>query len=322
MTTNAVSDKGPLWLSMEEMILELTDGDFAADTKEGTVQRLARDLDEAGYNVSRHAGNMLELRAVVDERVAAGSPLLKEFNSAVAALQLEDLASTEAAAGKVAREVGESFPLLKRLERRADVVEIVEKTKLDLLIARAKELGGEQGIRFLITSDVETDVVIESLGITREEFEQVVARMAAERAERERVIELLEDVAESPEDARIKHLIDNDVAEELILEIAEVDQEAIDAVTRAMEEELAEKRRLEEEAAAARKAEAEGPALEDIPPDEMLDHIESIREILEFSEVEKEIRFMSEQSKIPVAIVDIAVSDPAKLDELEAEAEG
>jgi hypothetical protein len=322
MTTNAASDNGPLWLSMEEMILELADGDLAADTKEGTIQRLAGDLDEAGYNVSRHAGNMLELRAVVDERVAAGSPLLKEFNSAVAALQLEDLGNPAAAAGRLARDVGESFPLLKSLERRADILRIVEQTRLDLLTARAKELGGEQGIRFLISSEVEVDVVTESLGITREEYDQVVAKMAAERAERQRVIGLLEDVAEAPEDARIKHLIDKDVAEELIVEIAEVDQAAIDAVKQAMEKEIAEKKRLEEEAAAKRKAEAAGPALEDIPPDEMLDYIESIREILEFSDVEKEIRFMSEQSKIPTSLVDVAVSDPAKLDELEAEAGG
>ena len=322
MTTNAASDDRPLWLSMEEMILELADGDLAADRKEGTVQRLASDLDAAGYNVSRHAGNMLQLRAVVSERVAAGRPLLKDLNSAVAALQLEDVANPDAAGAKLVREVGETFPLLKSLERREDVLRIVEQTELDLLIARAKELGGEQGIRFLITSEVEIDVVTESLGITAEGYEQVFAKMAAERAERERVTGLLEDVAEAPEDARVKHLIDNDVSEELIIEIAEVDQAAIDSVKRAMEEELAEKKRLEEEAEAQRKAEAEGPSLESIPSDEMLEHIESIREVLEFGDVEKEIRFMCEQSKIPKALVDIAVSDPDKLDELEAEAEG
>lgn len=322
MTTNAASDTGPLWLSMEEMILELTDGDLADDKKEETIQRLARDLDAAGYNVSRHGGNMLELRAVVDERVAAGRPLLKDLKSAVAALQLEDLANPASVARKLVLEVGETFPRLVSFERRADVLRIIEQAKLNLLIARAKELGGEQGIRFLITSEVESDMVTESLGITREEYEQVFAKMEAERAERERVIGLLEDVAEAPEDARIKHLIDNDVSEELIIEIAEVDQAAIDAVKRAMEEELAEKRRLEEEAAARKKAEAEGPALEDIPPDEMLEHIENIREILDFSDVEKEIRFMCEQSRIPESLVDIAVSEPDKLDELEAEAEG
>ena len=77
-----------------------------------------------------------------------------------------------------------------------------------------------------------------------------------------------------------------------------------------------------EEEAARKKAEAEGPSLDDIPADEMLDYIESIREIMEFSEVEKEIRVMCEQSSIPKALVDIAVSDPDKLDELEKKAEG
>jgi hypothetical protein len=43
---------------------------------------------------------------------------------------------------------------------------------------------------------------------------------------------------------------------------------------------------------------------------------------MEFSDVEKDIRTMCEQSAIPVALVDIAISDPDKLDELEKEAEG
>lgn len=73
---------------------------------------------------------------------------------------------------------------------------------------------------------------------------------------------------------------------------------------------------------ARKKAEAAGPALEDITPEDMLGHIESIREIKEFSDVEKEIRTMCEQSSIPQCLVDIAISDPDKLDELEKEAEG
>ena len=83
-----------------------------------------------------------------------------------------------------------------------------------------------------------------------------------------------------------------------------------------------EKERLAAEAAAKKKAEAEGPALEDIPPDQMIDHIDAIREIMEFSDQEKEIRVMCEQSAIPKALVDIAVSEPDKLDELEKQAEG
>jgi hypothetical protein len=89
-----------------------------------------------------------------------------------------------------------------------------------------------------------------------------------------------------------------------------------------MEEELKEKERLEAEAAAKKKAEAEGPALEDIAPEDMIDHIDAIREIMEFSDQEKEIRVMCEQSSIPKALVDIAVSEPDKLDELEKQAEG
>jgi hypothetical protein len=104
--------------------------------------------------------------------------------------------------------------------------------------------------------------------------------------------------------------------------MAKVDPGDIDAVKQAMEEELKEKQRLAEEEAARKKKAAEGPALEDIPPDEMLEHIESIRDIMEFSDKEKEIRVMCEQSSIPKSLVDIAVSEPAKLDELEKKAEG
>jgi len=104
--------------------------------------------------------------------------------------------------------------------------------------------------------------------------------------------------------------------------MAKVDQAAIDAVKKAMEDEIKEKQRLAEEEAARKKAEAEGPALEDLPSDELLDYIESIREIMEFSDQEKEIRVMCEQSSIPKALVDIAVSEPDKLDELEKKAEG
>jgi hypothetical protein len=104
--------------------------------------------------------------------------------------------------------------------------------------------------------------------------------------------------------------------------MANVDQGVIDTVKQAMEEELKEKQRLEEEAAAKRKAEAEGPPLEEIPPDQIVEYIESIREILEFSDVEKDIRAMCEQSAIPKSLVDIAVSEPGRLDEIEKNAQG
>ena len=74
--------------------------------------------------------------------------------------------------------------------------------------------------------------------------------------------------------------------------------------------------------AVGKPAEAAGPSLDDIPDDEMLEYIESIREILEFSDVEAEIRTMCEQSQIPQALTDIAATEPDKLDELEAKAGG
>jgi hypothetical protein len=107
-----------------------------------------------------------------------------------------------------------------------------------------------------------------------------------------------------------------------MMELGGVDQSAIDAAKKAMEEELKEKQRLAEEEAARKKKEAEGPSLEDMAPEDMLAHIEAIREIMEFSDVEKEIRTMCEQSSIPKALVDIAVSEPDKLDELEKQAGG
>jgi len=54
----------------------------------------------------------------------------------------------------------------------------------------------------------------------------------------------------------------------------------------------------------------------------MLEYIEGLREILDFADSEDDIRIMSEQSSIPKALVEIAVNEPDKLDELEKQAEG
>jgi hypothetical protein len=136
------------------------------------------------------------------------------------------------------------------------------------------------------------------------------------------VASLLEKVADKTNEEKVRHLYEKDVSEELIVEMAGVDQGVLDAVKKAMEAELKEKQRLAEEEAARKKAEAEGPALEDIGPEDMLAYIESIREIMEFSDEEKDIRVMCEQSAIPKALVDIAVSDADKLDEMEKKAGG
>jgi hypothetical protein len=322
MTTSDAAKKAPLWLQIEENILGLDSQDLSRENLEASIQRLAGELDSAGYNVSHHGGNMLELRWAMDETHKVGRPLLKDFNAAISALTLENAADPYSAADKLIGDVGKMWPRLKRSERRPDVIKIVEKTKLDLLVAKASDLSGDDGIRLLIEEQVAPEVITDALDITAEKLEQVNTEIEKERAETARVAALLEAVADKSNEEKVKHLFENNVSEELIIEMAKVDQDAINAVKQAMEEELKEKQRLEEEAAARKKEEAAGPALEEMAPDEMLEHIEAIREIMEFSDQEKEIRVMCEQSAIPKSLVDIAVSEPDRLDELEKEAEG
>ena len=322
MTTSDAAGKKPLWLLIEENILELDSQGLSGENLEASIQRIAGELDNAGYNVSHHGGNMLQLRWAMNEAHKVGRPLMQDFSAAIAAFTLEDLADPYSATDKIIGDIGKTWPKLKKSERRPDVIEIVEKTKLDLLIAKAKDLPDDEGIRMLIDEQVDPEVMTNALDITAEKLQQVNTEMEKERAERERVATLLEAVEGKSNEEKVKHLFDNNVSEPLIIEMAKVDQAAIDSVKKAMEAELKEKQRLEEEAAAKKKDAAAGPALEEIPPDEMLEHIEAIREIMEFSDQEKEIRVMCEQSSIPKALVDIAVSEPDRLDVLEKEAEG
>ena len=322
MTTSDAAEKKPLWLLIEENILGLESQDLSGENMEASIQRIAGELDNAGYNVSGHGGNMLQLRWAVNEAHQVGKPLLEDFNSAIEALTLEDVVDPYSATDKLIGNMSNTWPKLKESARRPDVIQIIENTKLDLLIAKAKEMSGDEGIRLLIEEEVEPEVITSAMDITEEKLEEVNKAIEAELAERERVTTLLEAVEGKPDEERVKHLLTNNVSEELIIEMANVDQGAIDGAKQAMEEELKEQQRLAEEEAAKKKAAAEGPSLGDIPPDEMLAHIEGIREIMEFSEEEKEIRVMCEQSSIPKALVDIAISEPDKLDELEKEAEG
>jgi hypothetical protein len=322
MTTSDETKKKPLWLSIEENILELDSQDLSGENLEASIQRIAGNLDNEGYNVSRHGGNMLQLRWAMNETRKVGRPLMKDFNAAITALKLEDVADPYLAADKLILDIGKTWPKLKESERRREVIGVVEKTKLDLLVAKANGMPDDEGIRLLIAEQLAPEVITNALGITGEKLKQVDAEMKKERAERARVATLLEAVKGKSNQEKVRHLFENNVSEALIVEMAEVDQSAIDSVKQAMEAELKEKQRLEEEAAARKKAEAAGPALDDIPPDQMLEHIEAIREIMEFSDVEKEIRTMCEQSSIPKALVDIAVSEPDKLDELEKQAQG
>jgi len=322
MTTSDAAEKKPLWLLIEENILELDEKGLSGENLEASIQRVAGKLDNAGYNVSRHGGNMLQLRWAMNDAHKVGKPLMKDFNKAVAALTLEDAADPYAATNKLISDIGVTWPKLKESERRADVIRIVERTKLDLLIAKAKSLPDDAGIRLLIEEEVDSEVITRALDITADKLKQVNSEMEKERAEIARVTKLLEAVAGKSNEEKVKHLLTNNVSEKLIIELAEVDQNAINAVKQAMEAELKEKQRLAEEEAARKKAEAAGPALEEIPADKLLEYIEAIREIMEFSDQEKEIRVMCEQSAIPKSLVDIAVSEPEKLDQLEKEAQG
>ena len=322
MTTGETAQKKPLWLSIEENILGLDLEGLSAGNLEASIQKIAGELDNAGYNVSGHGGNMLELRGAMNEAHKVGRPLLQDFNAGIEALSLEDVTDPYSATNKLIDDIAKTWPKLKLSERRADVIGIVEQTRLDLLVAKAKDMADDGGIRYLIEQQVKPDVITGALEITAEKLAEVEKAIEAERAERARVTTLLEAVEGKSDEEKVKHLLTNNVSEELIIEIAKLDQGTIDGAKKAMEEELKEKQRLAEEAAAKKKAEAAGPALEDIPPDEMLTHIEGIREIMEFSDEEKDIRVMCEQSSIPVALVDIAISEPDKLDELEKKAEG
>ncbi|MGD8412640.1 MAG: hypothetical protein PVF33_00320 [Candidatus Latescibacterota bacterium] len=322
MSSEAVASREPLWLLIEKKIQSLDDGDLSPDKIENTVKNVASSLDGTGHNVSLEAGNMLQLRWAIDARVAVGRPLMNDFNKAISALKLEDVADTYAATVKVIGDVGETWPDIKKSERKADVQRIVTKTKLGLLISHAKTLDEDGGIRFLISENIPDRTIIDSLGVSDETFAKVNAAVEAERAERQRVMKLLKAEAEATDEEKIKHLITNDVAVELIVELAGVDLGTVEAAREAMKAEMEEKKRLAEEEAARKKAEAEGPPIEDIPDDQLLEYIESVREILEFSDKENEIRSMCEQSSIPKSVVDIAVSEPEKLDELEEKAGG
>jgi hypothetical protein len=322
MATSDAAGKKPFWLAIEENILGLEPQALSGGNQEAAVQRIAGELDNAGYNVSRHGGNMIELRFALKDAGNVGRPFMEDFNSAIAALTLEDATDAYAATTKLINELGETWPKLKKSERRPIVIQFVEKARLDLLVATAKEMPDDKGIRYLIAQAVTDKDITNALNISDEKLKAVHAAIAAERAERARVAGLLEKVEGKSDAEKVKHLFENDVSEELIMEMAQVDQTAIDGAKKLMEEELKEKQRLAEEEAARKKAAAEGPALEDISPEDMLDFIESIREIMEFSDQEKEIRVMCEQSAIPKSLVDIAVSEPEKLDELEKKAEG
>ena len=322
MAENRIEGKEPLWILIEKQIQGYSDEDFFEANRLETARKIAEELDQTGYNVSKSGGNWLRLRAALKARDRVGRPFMQDFDEAVSALGLDDIKDTYATAMKIIRDLGKDWTAFLASEHRADVDEIVGNKKTDLMIAKAKDLSGEPGIRYLLSESFEPQVIMEALGISEEEYNTVKSKVDAELAEKARVQALFATLKDASEEDKIKRLLKENATEELIIEIGGIEQSAINAVKKAMEEELAEQKKREEELAAKKAAEAAGPDLGDISSDDMLEYIEGIREILEFSDVEKDIRTMCEQSSIPKTLVDIAISDPDKLDEMEKEAEG
>jgi hypothetical protein len=322
MTTLNDTIKEPLWLAMERKILEYAPDGARQTDQEKTLKTIAADLDQAGHNVSLHGGNYLQLRYALEETARNGRPLLRDLNEAIEKLTFEEVENTRKAAASIIDSIGISWPRLKDANRKPAILGMVENTRLGFLVKKAKELPEGEGIRYLIASGIVRDVIVESLGVSQDRYTQETAAIAAEKAERDRVKSLLDAVAGKTDEERIKHLINKDVSDALIIEIAGVDQAAVDKVRLAMEKELEEKRRLAEEEARKKAAAEAGPSLEEISMEDRLTHIEAIRDILDLCDKEAEIRQMCTQSNVPKCLIDIAVSDPDRLDALEAEAEG
>ncbi|MFC1495078.1 hypothetical protein ACFL6W_07355 [Thermodesulfobacteriota bacterium] len=322
MAENRIDGKEPLWLLIEKEIVKEEEESFAEQSILDTTQKIAEELDASGYNVSKSGGNWLRLKDAVKTRTQADRPFMEDLDKAISVLTLDDLSDTQSVAMKIVAELGKDWSGILTSENIPDFEKMVVDKKTDLVIAKAKELSGEDGIRYLIAESFEAESIVEIMGISEDDFNSVKTKVDAEIAEKKRVQELYEKAPDSADDEKIKYLVDNDASDELIIEIGGFTQSAIDDVKKKMEKELEEKRKKEEELAAKKAAEAAGPSLDQIEPDQMLEYIEGIREILEFSDQEKDIRIMCEQSSIPQALVDIAVNDPDKLDEMEAEAEG
>jgi hypothetical protein len=322
MTTANETVTDPLWLAMERKILEHASKDSSGSNLEPLMQQIASELDQSGYDVSLHGGNFLQLRWALEEKNRNGKPLLQDLTGAIDKLTFEDVENPRKAAAQIINAVGDSWPKIKDSSCKPAILQMIEKTRLGFLVARAKGMSEGEGIRSLLASSIPADVIVESLSITKERYDQEIASIEAEKKEKARVLSLLAAVEGKTDEERIKHLINNDVSDALIMEIAKVDQDSVETARNAMEEELKEKQRRAEEEARKKAEAAAGPSLEEISMEDRLTHIEAIRDIMDLCDKEEEIRQMCEQSNVPKCLIDIAVSDPDRLDELEAEAEG
>ena len=131
MTTSDETKEKPLWLSIEENFLELDLQDLSGENREAAIQRIAGKLDNVGYNVSHHGGNLLQLRWAMDDMQKVGRPLMKDLSDAIAALSLEDVADQYIATGKLINDLAETWHELKKSERRPDVIQDRKSTRLN-----------------------------------------------------------------------------------------------------------------------------------------------------------------------------------------------
>ena len=207
MPENRIEGKEPLWVLIETQIQKYTGEDFSEANSLETSRKIAAELDEAGYNVSKSGGNWLQLRAAVEARNRVGRPFMQDLNQAISALGLDDIKDTYATAMKIIAALGNDWPSFLASEHRADVDEIVRNKKIDLMIARAKELSGEQGIRYLVSESFEPQVIMETLGVSEEEYKSVKSKVDAELAEKAKVQEYFAAAEDVSDEDKIKHLL-------------------------------------------------------------------------------------------------------------------
>ena len=91
MPENRIEGKEPLWILIERQIQKFTDEDFSEANSLQTARKIAAELDETGYNVSKSGGNWMRLKAAVKARNRVGRPFIQDFNEAVSALGLDDI---------------------------------------------------------------------------------------------------------------------------------------------------------------------------------------------------------------------------------------
>ena len=153
----AASEKKPLWLSIEERIHQVDPNGLSGENFETAIQKMAGELDDAGYNVSRHGGNMIQLRFAADKARKVGRPFLKDFNAVVSSFSLEDLAAFSSGACSCSC----TLPTLERIEgRNIDSIVLPSGRKILPYTAIEPVVFGHKVKRFQITQTSRTKIHI------------------------------------------------------------------------------------------------------------------------------------------------------------------